>query len=449
MLLPVVAAMVIGAPADFRSRLARVSLASLCLAYMIHSGMNHVLPPVLLSITIILLLHAMMYGWRWAPWLNLAAAGALAIALFAGKLAAELALLANFPRDYYPLPGIRNLSTTVELAFRTLFFTVPANTRYAIVNSKWALDRHEWEYGISPAPLIFIACGAALGLINTVRSKSLPKIGKDRIPALIGMIVLLLLPLAINCYDPEWNKFLKSLPFFGSSSNLLRWFSVYIAYAVLLSGLVLDRFPLPESWNASGKKVLAMLGILVMLIVNLTTDRTFYAGQNYPVSTVETAWKAAAATHSAPRMENIEFRNSKGGGPNDGLTRGVSSMMCYQPIMGYRLEKFPVGQLKPGPVLSQETENINLKNPACYVFPAENQCKPGDHFPPEMRADVEAFINYKPFPFKQPTTQIVADYVSLFSLLTVTLIIASRLISKIRRWSHKTANAGIEDVRDA
>ncbi|MFG3756594.1 hypothetical protein, partial [Klebsiella pneumoniae] len=75
-------------------------------AYMFQSGMVHGIPPVLLATAVILLVHALRFGWRWEPWLRLAAAGLLSLLLCAGKLTAELALLAHFPRDQYPLPGV-------------------------------------------------------------------------------------------------------------------------------------------------------------------------------------------------------------------------------------------------------------------------------------------------------------------------------------------------------
>ena len=450
MLLPVVAAAIITVPnsasVGIASRLVRVFFAALCLAYMIHAGMNHIVPPLLMSISVILLIQVLLYGWQWAPWLNLIGAGLLAIALFAGKLAAEFSLLASFPRDYYPLPGIRDIATTLEMTFRTLFFNVPPSAPRAVVNSAWLLDRHEWEYGVSPAPLIFIVGGALLGLLNWVRNKAWPRLDVIRGVALAAIVVLLILPMALNLYTPGWNQFLKGLPLLGKSSNLLRWISAYIAVAVLLAGLALDRFPLPVSISSSGRKILAGLGILVMLIANLGTDRAFYANQSYAVATVEAAWKAVTKTGVVPNIENIAVRPPNGFGVSDGLTKGISTIMCYQPLMGYRLEKFPVGQLRPGPIFNQANNSINMKNPACYAFPEENHCKPGDQFLPEMRADAEAFASYRPFPFNRPASQIFADYLSLFTLLSILLFFAVFLFFEVRRRKEKaTVSTGPDE----
>ena len=449
MLLPVVAAAVMTSPGAvpirFRFRVSLVLLAALGLAYTIHAGMNHIVLPLLLSVSVILLIQAFLYGWRWAPWLNLVAAGLIAMALFASKLSAELSLLASFPRDYYPLPGIRDLPTTLELVFRTLFFNVPVNAPRAIVNSAWALDRHEWEYGVSPAPLIFIVGGAILGVVNIVRNKAWPTLGLQRTLILASIILLMIIPTALNVYTPAWNQFLKGLPLLGMSSNLLRWLSAYIPVAILLAALALDRFLLSASLHHSGRKVLAGLGILIMLVANMGTNRAFYANQGYPVATVEFAWKAASSTRTVPNIENIALRMPEGYGPSDGLTKGISTIMCYQPIMGYRLEKFPIGQLRPGPIINPFNNTINMKNPACYLFPKENQCKSGDQFLPENRADAEAFASYKPFPFKQPASQIFTDYLSLFTLIGILLFFAVQLVIEIWRWKQKLACSKDQD----
>ena len=70
MLLPVVAAAVMTSPGAvpirFRFRVSLVLLAALGLAYTIHAGMNHIVLPLLLSVSVILLIQAFLYGWRWA-----------------------------------------------------------------------------------------------------------------------------------------------------------------------------------------------------------------------------------------------------------------------------------------------------------------------------------------------------------------------------------------------
>ena len=102
-LIPVMAVAVLSAETDRRPPLqelvGRACVAGACLAYMFQSGMVHGIPPALLAMVVILMIYGLCFGWRWRSWLLLAGAGALSLALCAGKLVAELALLSSFPRD--------------------------------------------------------------------------------------------------------------------------------------------------------------------------------------------------------------------------------------------------------------------------------------------------------------------------------------------------------------
>ena len=66
-----------------------------------------------------------------------------------------------------------------------------------------------------------------------------------------------------------------------------------------------------------------------------------------------------------------------------------------------------------------------MKNPACYVFPAENGCKPGNHFTIAQVEDAAAFLNYRPITFEQPYRQKLASWLSLISMV----IIAAALLA--------------------
>ena len=98
--------------------------------------------------------------------------------------------------------------------------------------------------------------------------------------------------------------------------------------------------------------------------------------------------------------------------PNDFVTKGWSTLDCYAPIFGYRQEYLPRASLHPGPSLSLTDGAWNVKNPACYVFPEENGCAPGDHFREAQRAEAEAFLGWKPFPFAISGRQAAANTVT-------------------------------------
>jgi hypothetical protein len=146
----------------------RLCIASICFAYMFQSGMVHGIPPVLVATVVIFLIHGLLFGWHWRPWLLLAGAGTLSLALCAGKLVAELALLSNLPRDMYPLSGIAGLPATFLVALQALFVSAPADATGIATNSMWALERHEWEYSVSAAPLLVFILSTAAGMTRVL-----------------------------------------------------------------------------------------------------------------------------------------------------------------------------------------------------------------------------------------------------------------------------------------
>jgi hypothetical protein len=117
-------------------------------------------------------------------------------------------------------------------------------------------------------------------------------------------------------------------------------------------------------------------------------------------------------------IEKVGDRVNPALAPNDAMIEGISQRACYQPLFGYRLERFPAEPLQAGPVISLVGDRfINMKNPACYLFAAENGCKPGDHFRIDRAKDAIELLSYRPFAFEQPYWQIVATWLSLWSAI--------------------------------
>jgi hypothetical protein len=427
MLTPWVAFAVLTAPSDkprASGSILRICLAGAAFAYMYQAGMIHGILPALLAVAILLLIHACVFGWRAFPWAALVLSGVLMLALCAEKFAAGLALAHQFPRTEYALPGLPDPVSLIETAFRALFWRPPSGAADLFVNRNFAMERHEWEYGVSPAPLLIILGWLAAAVIRR-RAGAWPW---PRLVALAAAFLLSTIPLALNFYTPDWNEFLKGLPFFGSSSQLIRWFSAYIPVFTVLSGLALDRIRLPENWLGVG----ALAGVVAMLFWNLTADRSFYADQHYDPSAIDAAYMRTAEAGVVPPIRAMGAILDSAGrlqmpiDRNDLMVNGVSQIACYQPIMGYGLESFPVKSLHAGSATSRANGVLNVKNPACYLFPAENHCEPGDQFAIADREDAFRFLAYKPYDFAMPTSQKLADGVSLLALIG--LIVAPSVI---------------------
>jgi len=378
------------------SLVARGGAAALALAYMFQSGMVHGIPPVALSVATLMVMRAIIFGAEWRSSAILALGAAGASALSASKLSAEMAWLAQFPRSLYPLPGIADPLMATFAGPLTLLGYAPEKSGW-LVNTAWLQDRHEWEYGVSVAPFLLFL----LALVAFIRRARAGNFAPRRIGGALLLLALLAIPSLLNVYTPSWNAILKSLPYVSSSSSLLRFFSANILPACVGAGLTVDWVARSTRWRAA----LAAAALAVMLAQVFMTSRAYYADVDYDPTHLEAASASARANGVVPAVTRVD----DGGGPADGTSRAS----CYQPLFGYRLEAFPRGALQDGPIIPASGATLNLKNPACYVFPAENACSPGDQF---ARADLGralSFAEYRPFDFARSTRQDWADAINL------------------------------------
>jgi hypothetical protein len=436
MLLPLAAACLIGRAGQDRSALLdgvmRCAGFGLLLGLMIEGGMLVLLPPAYLSLLMVIALYAAVAGDitllpLWRP----AAGTALGLLMCAGKLAAVLALMAHIPRDAYSLPGYLTLAETLWVTLRALFIGPAGDMQSHLANASVLFQRHEFEYSVGPAALVLL-----FGLaISRRRRRARPD--RPRRLALDLLVLLLLVPVAVNTYGEHWTGLLKALPVIRNSSSLLRWFAAYILPVVLATGIALDevvrmawpRAPARAAW------VLAGTAMAVTLAALLGSDHGAYGPADiggYDPAPIDAAWRAAAATGTVPPVTDIGVLRDAAGridthglARQDSMAQGQSQLFCYDALFGYRLENFPQGALHPGRVFEQTPTPsgpvLNLKNPACYVFPGANACTPGDPFAASDIDQARRFVSYKPFSWRKPAWASAADWAG-YSLWPTTIL---------------------------
>jgi hypothetical protein len=257
------------------------------------------------------------------------------------------------------------------------------------------------------AALLIIAGGVALLLRRA-------DVLWRHLPALIAIAAILAVPLLLNWYVPAWNAVLKDVPLLGSSTTLVRWFIVYIPVGVILAALAFDALvEMPA-------RLPAMAAMLVTIILpNWLIDKSTYQ-RTYDATPVVAAWHRGVvppvtAIVELPRS-NPDRRVERDA--NNAIADGHAQLYCYQPMFGYQLQTFPVGSLHAGPVTDMSPAGtLNLKNPACYLFPGANNCRPGDEFRSDQASMAASFATYAPVPFARPALQIAAGWVNLLALI--------------------------------
>ena len=430
MLLPAVCAVLLRAPgASAISRPALVLRAVLCgvlLATLIQSGMVILLPQFFLAVAAVVLLHAVLFGWARGIF-SIACGGlALGLALCAGKLAASAALLSHFPRQNYPLPGLPGIFGTAYVALRSLFWPFSTDLGGWIVHSRLIQDPHEFAYGVGLAPPLLLLAA----LVLTWRQGGWRALAPRRRGLAAALALALLMPLALNFYAPGWTALLKSLPILSSSSTLLRWFAVLMLPAILGAALALDRLAgaMDGRGMPAGCWLLAAAGLVLTVGGVAGADRTAFGSAGlgmYDPTDITQAWQQA---HDSGNPKPIKAVAQLFNGDHkvlmipdrqNGMAHGLSTLSCYDPLFGYRLENLPFGKIRLGLALNEQDGVLNFKNPACYVFPGANSCAPGDQFTPAQAEALQRFLNYESYDFKKPLLARLADWLSLLTLPSI------------------------------
>ncbi len=338
--------------------------------------------------------------------------------------------------------GARDLAGALHLLFQSLFLQAPesAAIQRVMVNTKWILGRHEFEYGVTAVPLVLMVLALLL-----CYGRGQPLSNRERRPMTKGLqflygfllILLLFTPLAINLYESNWNALLKQTPVLSSSSFLGRWFVIYIPI-LAVAGALSFHLLAERLGRESRMALLAMSGVIIL---QATTDRSIYHQQHYDPNPVvnhyraitqDAAWQPRIKLHSVyvDKHRKVTFPINR----NDDLIDGVANIFCYEPLFGYRLERLPWKPLLPGDVLAVRNGLINIKNPACYVFPEENGCRPGDHCKASEMEKAGRFVTYRPFVFEISNRQRWMNRISLGALIFSMLMVATGTVWGLWRW---------------
>ncbi|MBF0104471.1 MAG: hypothetical protein HQM16_03985 [Deltaproteobacteria bacterium] len=415
-----------------------IVLCALLFTYMVYSGGLNGILPVLLCIVLIYCLCALCMEKKMGTgrfFLRLMVSGLVAMMISLPLLYAAVSFLGHFERVMYPLPGFNSLWGLLKVSLTSLFF-YPAHemAREFLVNKRWGLNRHEFEFGITMIPLLIVMVGSLFWLKKCLGRGCLKTMDLPRRLHVILILLILLVPIALNVYHPAWNAFLKQVPLIKTSSSLVRWFVIYIPFFIIAACLVIEK----TSWFAKHRVSIVVLSLLFVVGSNILSSKEYYHQQPYNPEDILGAYEAAKARGGPPVISEITVIKNAAGQPvmpgsrNNSLAAGKSQMLCYEPIFGYRLELLPFKTMTEGPVWLESGGALNIKNPACYVYPRENHCEPGDHFALAERDEALAFAGFRPFHFNFSRGQEIANFAGGLFLLSAVICVIVCLFFLLR-----------------
>jgi hypothetical protein len=419
----------------FTDSLAAAVIAGVLLGYWVHGGFGTLILAGALGVALVAAIHAVRGGGL-RPFIARSAVAALVgLGLGAGKLWAGFAFFGNFPRNNYRLPGADGILGTLEAITGALF--LPSQWAHSfgnplLRNVQWSLDTHEWAFNFSFAALLLIVVLVVVAL----RRPSQNHAGaKQAWWAWLVLTACLTLPFLYNVYTPDWNAFLKRLPILNSASSALRWLIVYIPAIAIVTGLLLEK----SGWSSRIRLILAASCLVATALQTAIEPREYYDSQSFDARPLQIADALFRAGRLQPEIIQLGAEADFSAGAfhtklsrNDTFIVGTSKLFCYNSAFGYGLEKFSAAGMAYGPVLAERDGYLNLKNPACYVFPKENGCQPGDRFRADQLEQAKRFVKYRPFEFRISTGQYIANQITFLTLLAIATVGLIVLLQAIR-----------------
>jgi hypothetical protein len=325
---------------------------------------------------------------------------------------------------------LNNFGSFLYTFFSSLFF-VPDPFFYRenqISNIKTYLSIAELEFGLSVISLILL-------IIFFIKINKFYQ--KKNIILYFFLFLILVMPSFYIFNFSLITNILEKIPIVGAIWERNRWLLIYIYPIIIINAFVVHKF-------FSSKNTLIIIIFMFIPILQTLTyhkirnifypDKSFKNKAVYSIVNLENfsnsiTFKNVDKLH-VKYIDYIEDQNRLD--KNEGFISNTSKLFSYSPIFGYHMEKLPIENIIK--IRSNYLSEIKIQNgkydmfnPACFIFPKENNCFPGEKLNTNQRDNFEKLINYQPVNFNISRVQKISNNINLFSII-VLIITLLRLI---------------------
>ena len=334
--------------------------------------------------------------------------GLLALALSASKLTATYSLMRFFVRatPFDPFPPSMSVPRFLLHAFwalpqRASLFPQPA----------FPWEMHEYSMFLSPV--------VAIGLIAAVVVlwQGRRKISRGRW-SLVGVAVLLTLLFFAELTRGEGILAdpLAHLPVFSSLRVTVRF--LYSLQILLTMAAVwgLSRWAQSSRFADRGN-VIALAAAAITIIAFVLAYRPLWPNRDLDISLPYDRLEEEMTSHPGFLREPISMvEDVLHVSDFEPLFSGSTGVGCYEPLFAHTSYGKP---LVIGPVGTVQNGGVNIYNPACYQYPEENHCQPGDRIAVDDRENFEHFLRGEATTWAVSKAQRLSDALSGLSLLGI------------------------------
>ncbi len=328
--------------------------------------------------------------------------GGGAVLLCGSKLVAVGSLMQVFPRT--TVFGTLSVTTSTLLLVLRSLWSFPQDAS-AFRGIPW--DSHENSLFLSPVVLMGLIVGTGL-LFGPMRD------GMLRRRAFVIVYSALLLEVCLEVVQGYGviPLILSYLPFFSSLRVMIRFlypFSLVFA----IGGIAALRHSLASVPRY--EKTAAAIAMAVTVVA-------FPLAHGSLVGQVRLYADLHKIRKDIGRLEANHFERVPVTTVISGNTTflGTTGLVCTEDALFTWAGQPQSRILSEGPTRSIREGFFNLMNPACYIYPDENGCRPGSRIAASDTANFEAFITGRPVTWNVSWAQWLADRMSLAALALFT-----------------------------
>ena len=350
--------------------------------------------------------------------------GGAALLFGASKLVAIWSFMRFFPR-LYPFDVFTEKSASALLFIARSFWYIPQG-RFLFEPAGVQWGTHEYSMFLSPVTLMGLLRGGAL----LIRKKEWVRMHKRLFAALALYAVLLTIFFAqVTRGYGVIPTLLQALPLLQSlhvTSRFLYLFSLFVSAAGIFCIHACLRAWNMQKWERLCLIFANVLTLIALPIAYLPLLQSSELGSSVDYESIR------VQLHPPTYLDRPVAYVQEGKLDVQHVIDGTTATRCFEPLFGYHGEHWTTS-LTEGPAESETEGSFNLLNPACFQYPEENFCKPGDRIATSDRENFENFRKGKSVSWNLSRLQMVSDWVSVFMLLLSSFMVFWALARKLLR----------------
>ena len=437
-----------------------ILISGLFLALMIHSGGTRMIVEIMLSLYFITLLHVYRFK-SFKILIFITISTILGLLISSSKIFAAWSFVSGISRDLPPL-YFKNFADFISVFFQFFFLVPDDEIFYKLENVSALLGIEEFSFNVSVVPLI----------LSILFIRTIPSIPKNNIQKLSLMAIFLgiLIIILLNFSNTDVGQLVQKIPIITTDWITFRLLAPLIFLLIIFSSFVLERLKFKK------ENLIIISLIFIIFFQNFIFDKNKLLGGfmfslkplfNHDISSKN------VDDYKIENIISITGEKNEFTGPKQHyhFLENESMTFCYFSNFGYDLEylapivqdlifnskinltprkdidlyenpslsRYPEKNLRGailyrGDPLKEKNGKLNFINPACYLYPNENNCKDNFHFKDYEKKELIKFLNYRPYKFNLSQTQILLNYLSVILFLgSVIYILVWILYLKIKK----------------